>query len=405
MNLQGKANIISLQSLFCGHIPERCMWGSSSAVLHWLLWMWCGSICCVPTAPELQEKQNPALLGLGYEPTQSLWRADRSCWHTCGTIGVPAGGHFGKVVTGDWQDCCQNLFLVFVYSLLCVGVVLLHFLLNTGSVNLGWMEAVTWIVYDLPALPSSCWYRAGQGSTLLSPVSQELLEFVTLAWTKLCRARWFWGFSFEPGLGAHAGLVTQCSPGTSWFPGAASCWGRAMLVGPLRNDLSTLWFQLADGYQLIHAFWSVLTSSSQNLAEPVLKETKQTKNPKRTKNPKWKQNQTTLTKNLKPNRWWLELFSDWVMYVGHRGYSSPLYSRFKGNRKMYFVNTSCRNVNFGDNSNVWSRTMQLSYLSFGLQGKVDTAKVWLLNTFALTHKVEKLSLGNGNHVLFLFWLM
>lgn len=134
-----------------------------------------------------------------------------------------------------------------------------------------------------------------------------------------------------------------CDPAQSWHS-----WGSLVLRQSYACRTTNEWFihflvfQLAAGFQLIHTLWSSLTSSSQNLAEPVLKK-KQTK---RTKNPKPKQNQTTITKKLEPNPWWMKLCFDWVMYIAHRGYSNPLYSRFIGNRMMYLVNTSCRRWEF-----------------------------------------------------------
>lgn len=191
------------------------------------------------------------------------------------------------------------------------------------------MERVACKVHELAVPPSSCWRRACQGSRLYLLWGRNCW-ILWPAWTKLCRVRWLWGFSFEPGLGAHSGVLTQCTPGHSSFPGAAQCCGRATPVGPLMSDLSTFWclsWQLL--YQLIDTLCSALISNSQNPSESVLKNPqKEAKTPNQIKT-------NHPNKKLKTNPWWIKLFSHWVMYIAHRGYSSSLYSMFIGNRMMY----------------------------------------------------------------------
>lgn len=97
------------------------------------------------------------------------------------------------------------------------------------------------------------------GLHIVSAMRQKLLQFVALAWTKLCGVRWLWGLPFEPGVGAQAGWpVAGGSPRGCWF---------LVAVGPLGGFFSPfLPFQLVAGYQLIPIVWSALNTSLQNPA-------------------------------------------------------------------------------------------------------------------------------------------
>lgn len=104
--------------------------------------------------------------------------------------------------------------------------------------------------------------RGRSGLHVVPATSQEVLEFVAPARTKLCGVRWLWGLSFEAGVGAQAGWpVAGGGPGCCWFP-AMSCARRTTH----EEFFHVLMFQLAAGYQLILIVQSALNTSARDPA-------------------------------------------------------------------------------------------------------------------------------------------